>query len=404
MAWSATGANIRGPVGPTGPQGATGATGPQGPQGDAGPAGGAADIASETTSSDAKTTPVDADELPLVDSEASLGLKKLTWSNLKAALKTYFDSVTTTLTGKTISAGILSGATVLPQSGTITIYNTADQVTNYERTTFRWNSNAAEIGNFYGGTGSAVRPLVLGVASGAGSNVISRGLVIQNQLPYVYFGVGGSASASTASGAALIRFGNPTAQLTATSNHQTVFSVAGNIGQSGTASYTGFLIDITETSTGSGNKNLILAQVGGAQRFLVDNLGNVTCNNLFPGAISGAGNITPTIANNFSVGTASLPWNSINATTINATTTLTVNSVAVPTISSSSTLTNKSISGSSNTLTNISVGSLAATGTADATTYLRGDGSWAELDLAASAIDGGSAASTSADIIDGGTA
>lgn len=39
-----------------------------------------------------KTTPVDADELPLWDSVA-LALKKLTWANLKATLKTYFDTL-----------------------------------------------------------------------------------------------------------------------------------------------------------------------------------------------------------------------------------------------------------------------------------------------------------------------
>lgn len=40
-----------------------------------------------------KTTPVDADELALADSAASYGLKKLTWANLKATLKTYFDTL-----------------------------------------------------------------------------------------------------------------------------------------------------------------------------------------------------------------------------------------------------------------------------------------------------------------------
>lgn len=40
-----------------------------------------------------KTTPVDADEMALVDSAASFGLKKLTWANLKATLKTYFDTL-----------------------------------------------------------------------------------------------------------------------------------------------------------------------------------------------------------------------------------------------------------------------------------------------------------------------
>jgi hypothetical protein len=44
-----------------------------------------------TTSAASKTTPVDADEMPLIDSAASYGLKKLTWANLKATLLAYFD-------------------------------------------------------------------------------------------------------------------------------------------------------------------------------------------------------------------------------------------------------------------------------------------------------------------------
>lgn len=58
----------------------------KGPQGDAGPAGGAADIASETTGSDAKTTPVDNDVVPLIDSESSFGLKKVSLGSLRTAL------------------------------------------------------------------------------------------------------------------------------------------------------------------------------------------------------------------------------------------------------------------------------------------------------------------------------
>lgn len=41
----------------------------------------------------AKTTPVDADQIGLMDSEASNLLKKLSWANLKATLKTYFDTL-----------------------------------------------------------------------------------------------------------------------------------------------------------------------------------------------------------------------------------------------------------------------------------------------------------------------
>lgn len=41
----------------------------------------------------AKTTPVDADMIPLMDSAASNIIKKLSWANVKATLKTYFDTL-----------------------------------------------------------------------------------------------------------------------------------------------------------------------------------------------------------------------------------------------------------------------------------------------------------------------
>lgn len=50
----------------------------------------AADVAAAIHAATGKTNPVDADELALADSEASWGLKKLTWANLKAALLAYF--------------------------------------------------------------------------------------------------------------------------------------------------------------------------------------------------------------------------------------------------------------------------------------------------------------------------
>ncbi len=50
-------------------------------------------IAPGTHAATGKTTPVDADELPVVDSAASNVLKKVTWANLKATLKTYFDTL-----------------------------------------------------------------------------------------------------------------------------------------------------------------------------------------------------------------------------------------------------------------------------------------------------------------------
>lgn len=49
-------------------------------------------IAPATHAATSKATPVDADEVPLVDSAATFGLKRLTWANLKATVKTYLDA------------------------------------------------------------------------------------------------------------------------------------------------------------------------------------------------------------------------------------------------------------------------------------------------------------------------
>lgn len=62
-----------------------------------------------------KTTPVDADTLPLTDSAAANVLKKLSWSNIKATLKTYFDTLYQAagsyLTSANITQTITNGVT-----------------------------------------------------------------------------------------------------------------------------------------------------------------------------------------------------------------------------------------------------------------------------------------------------
>ncbi len=52
------------------------------------------------------------------------------------------------------------------------------------------------------------------------------------------------------------------------------------ISQSSTSGYTALLINPTESSTGSGTKRLISGQVGGVDKFIVDNAGNTTTANL----------------------------------------------------------------------------------------------------------------------------
>ena len=62
----------------------------------------------------AKTTPVDADLFGIIDSAASNVLKKLSWLNVKATLKTYFDTLYFPIAGASIS-----GVRQVVQSGSV---------------------------------------------------------------------------------------------------------------------------------------------------------------------------------------------------------------------------------------------------------------------------------------------
>lgn len=59
---------------------------------------------------DGKTTPADADYVGLMDSAASNILKKLSWANIKATLKTYFDALYTPF-GKVVGINDQTGTT-----------------------------------------------------------------------------------------------------------------------------------------------------------------------------------------------------------------------------------------------------------------------------------------------------
>ena len=73
------------------------------------------DLATQIHAGTNKTTPVDADELPLWDS-VTLLLNKVTWANLKATLKTYFDTLYASVTNPTIAKPTLNGSVQGTQS------------------------------------------------------------------------------------------------------------------------------------------------------------------------------------------------------------------------------------------------------------------------------------------------
>ena len=80
----------------------------------------AAVLAATITAATSKTTPVDADELPIIDSAASYVLKKLTWANLKATLATWLDAglIPATLTKLKLTPGYASGTAGVVASDT----------------------------------------------------------------------------------------------------------------------------------------------------------------------------------------------------------------------------------------------------------------------------------------------
>jgi hypothetical protein len=92
----------------------------------------ASPVNAQISGSSAKTTPVDADLAGLVDSADSSKLKKLTWANVKATLKAYFDTlyrpksspyyieVALSTNGEDIESGTFKGFARVHTAGNIT--------------------------------------------------------------------------------------------------------------------------------------------------------------------------------------------------------------------------------------------------------------------------------------------
>ena len=78
------------------------------------------EVGKETNDATSKVTPVDADEIPLSDSADTNFLKKLTWANLKATLKTYFDTLYAAL-AHTHTSDEVTGTVVVEATTTRTL-------------------------------------------------------------------------------------------------------------------------------------------------------------------------------------------------------------------------------------------------------------------------------------------
>lgn len=127
-----------------------------------------------------------------------------------------------------------NGFGLFPSGQALHFYNTLDETTNFERAELKWASNVFTLAIGKGGTGLG-RKLSITLAG----EVSSSGV-------------------------------------------QTLVSILPTVAQSGTAGYTAFLLNVTESSVGSGDKLLARWQVGGADMLLMSATGQLA----IPGNIS----------------------------------------------------------------------------------------------------------------------
>ena len=197
----------------------------------------------------------------------------------------------------------------------VELYNTTDEVTNFEKAVLRYNSNVLELTHLLGGT-AAGRPIKIGPTTPSSAGVIQRFInVTGTGAPWVSaeWTATGVTGTMTAIG--------PTSSITASSGSQAALGITPTVAQTSTAGYTMLLINPTETTTGSGTKRLIDAQTGGTSRFTVDNTGNC-----FVAGTLDLGNASDTTIARASAGVVTIEGNTVS-TRLTGTATLDFGSV-----------------------------------------------------------------------------
>lgn len=171
-------------------------------------------------------------------------------------------------------------ALAFPSTNTsgLQIYNTVDQVANYQRLSEKYVSNIALIGTETGST-AASTPLYLFAQGLNAAGAYSRWDIMREAaFPLIRQGIFTTATGTTAFSTGItgtaISLLNLTSQ--ATSGTFVGVSIVPTYNQaSGTAANTDLLINRTETAVGSGAQYLIQAQVGSVDKFSVNSGGSV---------------------------------------------------------------------------------------------------------------------------------
>ena len=97
----------------------------------------AANVHTFVDSLTAMTTPVDADRMIIVDNSASLD-KKITWANIKATLKSYFDAIYATLASPTFTGTVTTPAIIVSSetASTVAILDASKNIKSADTTTY----------------------------------------------------------------------------------------------------------------------------------------------------------------------------------------------------------------------------------------------------------------------------
>jgi len=144
----------------------------------------------------------------------------------------------------------------------LSVFNTTDQTTNFERMDFRWGGNIAEVKVGSGGTGST-RTMRIGVCASGSTSILRYTEVRQGGTTSPFFRYVSGSGLNTS----WVSFDG--CSLTSSNGNQVVFDLNPQVAQTGTASYTVLKLNPLDTSSSSGAKYLLSAGINDVQSFAI---------------------------------------------------------------------------------------------------------------------------------------
>lgn len=218
----------------------------------------ATNVGAAIDGSAAKTTPVDADTVPLIDSAAGNILKKLSWANIKATLKTYFDTLYPS--GSGTSSGTNTGDQNL--FGTIAVSGQSNVVADSTSDTLTLVAGT----NVTITTDASTDSITINASGGGGGTPGGS----DGQVQYNNGGSFGGMSGTT--------WDDTNLTLTVASATQTANNPVLDLSQTwnnGAVSFEGIKLDVTDTAS-AGSSALLDLHVGGSSMFKVGKDGTIT--------------------------------------------------------------------------------------------------------------------------------